>query len=84
MKYYLFFEDYEGNMHQIGYVDGTGMEEQDVIDALWKQIHEYIRDQLNNCKTYYFNIWNEDGFTVIDYGSHSQFFKILPTIDLCK
>ena len=81
MKYYLFFEDYDGNLHQIGYVDGTGMEEQDVIDGLWKQINAWLSEHRPERKVFYYNIFNTNGFTVVDFGSHTEFFKILPTVN---
>ena len=84
MNYYLFFQDWEGNLHQIGYVNGTGVDEQQIIDDLWQQINEYLQSNMPNHKVYYYNIWNHDGFTIVDFGSHTEFFKIRPTIDFSK
>ena len=84
MIYYLFFQDWQGNLHQIGAVNGTNREEQEVIDILWKQIGTYIKEELGNRQIWYYNIWNADGFTIVDFGSHSEFFKIKPAIDICK
>ena len=82
MIYYLFFQDWDGNLHQVGFVDGTNREEGEIIDELWKQIAEYIKDQLGNRKVWYYNVWNNDGFTIVDFGSHSEFFKIKPEVNL--
>lgn len=80
MDYYLFFDDYEGNLHQVGYVNGTGKDEQDVVDELWRQIQFYIQKERPNRTVYYFRTWNSDGFTVVDFGSHSEFFRIRPEL----
>ncbi len=84
MKYYLFFSDETGALYQIGYVDGVGREEQEIIDELWHQMHDWLQANLPNRKVYYYNIWNEDGFTVVDFGSHFEFFKIKPEVEISK
>lgn len=78
MEYYLFFEDENGNLHQVGYVNGAGLESKEIMDSLWVQMEKYIHETLGVDKVWYYNIWNADGFTIVDYGSHSKFFRIRP------
>lgn len=44
-------------------------------EELWKIIEKYIKDVLK-FKSYYYRFWlTEDGWTWIDYGSHTRFLK---------
>ena len=45
MEYYLFFEDENGNLHQVGYVNGAGLESKEIMDSLWVQMEKYIHLQ---------------------------------------
>lgn len=78
MTWYLFYQDENGNLHQVGHVNGDGLESEDIMQALWERIDAFLRDELGVAKVWYYNIWNSDGFTVIDFGSHTRFLKIRP------
>lgn len=44
-------------------------------EELWKIIEKYIKEVLK-FKSYYYRFWlTEDGWTWIDYGSHTRFLK---------
>ena len=44
-------------------------------EELWEVIKKYITDILK-FKSYYYRFWlTEDGWTWIDYGSHTRFLK---------
>ena len=83
MEYYIFFED-ENGLHQIGCVNGEGVDSDEVMRQLWQQIETYIHDVLGVRKVWYYNIWNEDGFTIFDYGSHDRFLKVRPVVPMMQ
>lgn len=51
----------------------------DTQDAAFKAISEFIKEQ--NINPHYYRHWvNDEGETVVDYGSHSSFCIIIPMI----
>lgn len=82
MNYYLFFQDWQDNLYQIGFVEGTGKEEGEVVQELWNQIAAYLEKERPERKVHYYNIWNTNGFTTVDFGSHSEFFRIRPVVSM--
>lgn len=35
-------------------------------------------------KIYYTRVWNSDGKTIFDVGSHTEFFHLIPAVDLIQ
>jgi len=84
VTYYLFFQDDDGNLHQIGAIDGRGWDENAVLDELWQQIHRYICNELHRGQPRIYRSWNQDEFTWIDFGNHSEFFAIRPQLEVFR
>ena len=42
-------------------------------DEAWREMKKFMND--HNFKSYYTNIWEEDGVKTYDVGSWSEFFK---------
>ena len=82
MEYYIFFEDYAAGLEQIGYVKAEGRDMNSITGEIWDQIDAYIKDILHRSRPLYVRTWNNGGATIVDFGSHSQFFQIRPEINL--
>lgn len=63
-------------LHHGNMIDGTSLIGECTDENVWRMINEYL-DKINY-KSYYLRRWKEAGdITVIDYGSHTQFFYIV-------
>lgn len=45
-------------------------------ETIMNHIHEYVASLNPNFKIYYFRSWEEDGGTMYDVGSHTEFFWV--------
>lgn len=53
-----------------------------VLNWATYEIQKFCNDR--DFKIYYTRIWNEEGYTVFDVGSHSEFFHLMPEVNYEK
>ena len=68
--YTVYFENSYKEMREIGNTSS--------VEEVYNIIDKFLKD--HNFKSYYKRIWNEEGITKIDVGSHSEFFYVKPKI----
>ena len=56
------------------------MTDEEVYDAAFNEIKKFCDDR--NFTVYYLRLWNTNEDTIIDVGSHTEFFHINPKIDI--
>lgn len=77
--YTLFFENSRGGRRELGvYKDFT--DEKELLREVNKAIHDFCTDR--DFQIHYTRLWNSDGETVFDVGSHTEFFYLNPQIQL--
>lgn len=59
--------------------DGTPKSDQEIMSEAQKLIHAFCDER--NFKIYYVRVWNADGKTVFDVGSHTEFFHLIPEVN---
>ena len=65
--YSLYFEDAYGKLHFLS----KSEEKKDLM----KVMHEELDKK--GIKPYYIRSWEQDGVLILDYGSHSRFYRIV-------
>ena len=78
MNYDLCFQDRFGDLRLIQ-SDITGDDE-----VVMKRIKEYIKEISPNFKIYYVRSWTENNVRTYDVGSHTEFFKLIPKLNLLE
>lgn len=59
--------------------DGTPKSDKEIRAEAMLQIRAFAAAR--NFKIYYVRVWNADGKTIFDVGSHSEFFHLIPEVD---
>lgn len=62
----VLFENRYGERREIGNVK--------TVDDAYRVINKFLND--HHFKSHYMRHWDEEGFTKVDVGSHSEFFLI--------
>lgn len=75
----LFYNSY-GNTREIAVFEDR-MTDKEVREAAFNEITKFCNER--NFTIYYTRLWNNsEGDTIIDVGSHTEFFHICPKIDI--
>lgn len=75
----LYFYNSYGNGREIATLEGN-MTDEEVYDAAFNEIKKFCDDR--NFTVYYLRLRNTNEDTIIDVGSHTEFFHINPKIDI--
>ena len=59
--------------------DGTPKPDHEIMSEAQKLIRAFCDER--NFKIHYTRVWNSDGKTVFDVGSHTEFFHLIPEVD---
>lgn len=51
----------------------------EAIEWAQKKIQKFCKDR--DFTIYYTRVWNSDGKTIFDVGSHSEFFHLIPEVN---
>ncbi len=83
--YSLIFDGDHGNTREIAKInaltdDGRSKPESGILDEARTVIASFCAER--NFKIYYTRIWTKDGATVFDVGSHTEFFRLQPPINM--
>lgn len=70
-KYTVKFRNSEGEIREIGKADNE--------NEVYSIVNKFLEDR--NFKSYYKRVWNANGRTVIDVGSHTEFFHVCPPLE---
>ena len=70
-KYTVKFKNSEGKVRKIGEADNG--------NEVYSIVNKFLEDR--NFKSYYKRVWNANGRTVIDFGSHTEFFHVYPPLE---
>lgn len=81
----LIFKGDHGNTREIAQINnqddaGQVKTDSDIISEVEKIIRAFCAER--NFKVHYIRAWNRDGITIFDAGSHSEFFHLVPQIDI--
>lgn len=80
----LIFKGSRGNKKKIAIIKdqhdtGQTKTDQEIMSEAEKLISTFCSD--HNFKVYYTRVWNSDGKTIFDVGSHTEFFHLIPAVD---
>jgi tricorn protease-like protein len=75
----VLFANTQGEIREIGSFDSTGLTGHQIYTRALKFIRDFCKDR--NFHTFYTRYWTQDGKTIVDVGSHSEFFHIVPALD---
>lgn len=70
-KYTVRFKNSAGNIRDIGEADNE--------NEVYSIVNRFLEDR--NFKSYYKRTWTVNGRTVIDVGSHTEFFYVFPPLE---
>lgn len=70
-KYTVRFKNSAGNIRDIGEADNA--------NEVYSIVNKFLEDR--SFKSYYKRIWTVNGRTVIDVGSHTEFFYVFPPLE---
>lgn len=59
--------------------DGCAKSDEAIMQEAMLQIRAFCAQR--NFKIYYTRIWNADGKTIFDVGSHTEFFHLIPEVN---
>ena len=81
----LIFIGDDGNAREIAAIrdnsdSGGRKTDSEILTEVNKIIKRFCDNR--NFEIYYVRIWNEDGVTVFDVGSHTEFFRLIPALDM--
>ena len=74
----LFYNSY-GNAREIATFE-DGMTDKEVCKAAFDEITKFCNER--NFTIYYTRMWNAQVDTIIDVGSHTEFFHVSPQINI--
>lgn len=77
-RYTLYFRNWSGNLREIASFEC--FDESDARSQAHQKIMEFCSER--NFTVYYIRMWNADGMTIYDVGSHSEFFHLSPCISI--
>lgn len=70
-KYTVKFKNSEGKVRKIGEADNK--------NEVYSIVNKFMEDR--NFKSYYIRTWVADGKTIMDVGSHTEFFHVCPPLE---
>lgn len=70
-KYTVRFKNSAGNIRDIGEADNA--------NEVYSIVNKFLEDR--SFKSYYKRTWTVNGRTVIDVGSHTEFFYVFPPLE---
>ena len=76
----LFYNSY-GNAREIATFE-DGMTDKEVRKAAFDEITKFCNER--NFTIYYTRMWNAQGDTIFDVGSHTEFFHVSPQINILE
>lgn len=79
--YKLLFYNRYGNAREIATFE-YGMTDKEVRKAAFDEITKFCNER--NFTIYYTRMWNAQGDTIIDVGSHTEFFHVSPQINILE
>ena len=77
----LYFYNSYGDGREIAAFEGN-MTDEEVYDAAFDEITKFCNER--NFTIYYTRMWNAQGDTIIDVGSHTEFFHVSPQINILE
>lgn len=80
----LIFKDGRGHKRKIAFIKdrddaGQSKSDQNILDEANLLIRAFCAER--HFTIYYTRVWNSDGKTIFDVGSHSEFFHLIPAVD---
>lgn len=80
----LIFVGNRGNKKKIAFIKdlhdtGRLKTDQELMSEAGKLINAFCSER--NFKIYYTRVWNSDGKTIFDVGSHTEFFHLIPAVN---
>ena len=81
----LIFKSDSGGTREIAAIrDSSDSGERKTDSEILNEVNKIIKRFCDNrnFEIYYIRIWNEDGATVFDVGSHTEFFRLIPELDM--
>lgn len=82
----VMFRGSNGKVREIGHFKSKGMTDKEAFDKAYEFIKSFCDD--HNFKIYYTRLWsveeNGESITIADVGSHTEFFHIIPAVDITK
>lgn len=69
-----------GDARTIAEIDSDGKTGWQIYCEAKAYINTFLDE--HNFTSYYTRIWNTNAYTVLDVGSHTEFFHIVPAIDV--
>ncbi len=80
----LIFKGDHGNTREIAKIndltdDGQAKSDNDIFDEANLLIRAFCAER--HFKIYYTKMWNQDGITIFDVGSHTEFFHLKPAVN---
>lgn len=78
--YKLQFINSAGRKRNIATIKSRGKTGWQIYCEAKEHINAFLEE--HNFTSYYTRIWNTDAYTVLDVGSHTEFFHIVPVIDV--
>lgn len=78
MERKLFFKD--GKYVSIVQTLDANMSDEEARHVAFAAINKYCKEQ--NEPVYYVRMWNNEDATMFDFGSHSEFFILVPKIEV--
>lgn len=78
MTYKLKFKNYQGEIQQVCDIQCDDSTEDIMVKAM-EEIKKYC-DEHGHHMEHYIRVWNSDGDTVFDFGSHTDFYHLTPQI----
>lgn len=73
-----------GNTREIAKIydydrDGNAKTDKDIRSEAMLHIRAFAAER--NFKIYYVRVWNREGATIFDVGSHTEFFHLIPEVN---
>lgn len=78
MERELFFKD--GECISVIQTLDENMSDEEARHAAFAAINKYSKEE--NEPVYYVRMWNNENATMFDFGSHSEFFMLIPKIEV--
>lgn len=83
----LIFKDSRGNKRKVAFIkdcndNGQLKSDQEIMSEANLLIRAFCAER--NFTIYYTRVWNSDGKTIFDVGSHTEFFHLIPAVDFSR
>ncbi len=80
----LVFKDDHGNTREISQINafydtGQAKTDREIVEEASQTINQFCSER--NFKIHYTRIYNQNGKTIFDVGSHGEFFYLIPEVN---